>query len=58
MEWTRHLSVAWTTKATLRDDVTMVADKEMETLLDWLSSLSPVTFFEINQIKVGLCTPG
>jgi len=51
IEWRRHLGQAWTVKAALRDAVTIAADKEMATLLDWLSSLSPVTFFEINQIK-------
>jgi hypothetical protein len=50
-DFDNRLNAAWTTKTLLRATVETDADTEMALLLDYLSSLSPVTFFEINQIK-------
>ena len=49
--WNWGLQRAWTINAGLQDDAKLAADAEFNQVLDWLSSISPVTFFEINQIK-------
>ena len=49
--WNWGLQRAWTMNAGLQDDAKLAADAEFNQVLDWLSSISPVTFFEINQIK-------
>ena len=49
--WERHLAKAWQLNAAAQTTIAAKADEEFDTVLGWLSSLSPVTYFEINQIQ-------
>jgi len=49
--WQRHLDRAWYLNAVAQTDAAAVADAEMNSVMSWLSRISPVTFFEINQIR-------
>ena len=51
MEFNRHMTAQWTTKAGVLGRSQASADAEFTQVLEWLSTLSPVTFYEINQIK-------
>ena len=49
--WNRHLDIGWSLNLGAQELAASVADTEFESVLTWLSQLSPVTFFEINQMK-------
>lgn len=49
--WDSRLKTAFTQNVNLRTDAKKDADDDFELVKSWLSSESPVTFFEINQIK-------
>ena len=49
--WASRLRTAFTQNVNLRTDAKKDADDDFELVKSWLSSESPVTFFEINQIK-------
>jgi len=51
IEYRRVLALSWTTSALIRGSVETAVDAEFAQVLEWLSTISPVTFFEINQIK-------
>ena len=49
--WSTRLRTAFTNNVNLRTDAEKDADDDFDQVKSWLSSESPVTFFEINQIK-------
>ena len=49
--WNTRLRTAFTNNVNLRTDAEKDADDDFDQVKSWLSSESPVTFFEINQIK-------
>ena len=48
--WHRHYGSVWSNNVGAQANITALADAEFAEVLGWLSQLSPVTYFEINQM--------
>ena len=49
--WENHYAGVWSKAGNAQNNITALADAEFAEVLTWLSQISPVTFFEINQMS-------